>query len=203
MLTKGIDISHYDPQVDWIKAKSDGVQFVYIKCTQGSGFVDPLCATHGHNAKSADVKIGYYHFANPETEPVAQANFFVSQLAKLPAYDMIPVLDIETNKSNLGPLAMETWIIAFNGILNKTGHKLMIYSYQPFLEQFLPPNHTLGNLPLWLAQYRNVTAPSVPKGWNGVDLWQYSQTGVVNGVSAKTVDMDKAFTDRFFINAII
>jgi lysozyme len=37
-MIKGIDVSHYQGDVDWPKVKADGVNFVFIKATQGVGY---------------------------------------------------------------------------------------------------------------------------------------------------------------------
>ena len=33
---KGIDVSHYQPNVDFVKVKNNGLSFVYIKATEGT-----------------------------------------------------------------------------------------------------------------------------------------------------------------------
>lgn len=196
-MNKIIDISHYDPIVDFAKAAAADIDGVYIKCTQGEGFVDPLCLTNATKAKTNRVKVGYYHFADTMSDPIAQAKFFKSRLSILPQSDLLPVLDIETNKNELSPEKMETWITTF---LEAFENPMMIYSYQPFLDQYLPATHQLGKNPLWLAQYRNVDSPHLPKGWAKADLWQYSNLGHVDGVAAATVDLSKPLTDAFVIN---
>jgi len=199
MLNKGIDISHYDPKVDWVKAKEQGIDFVYIKATQGTTFVDPLCSTHASNAIPQGLKVGYYHFANCESDASAQAKFFCAQLARLPKYSLMPVLDLETNKANLTSFQIANWITAFLTEMAHEGHKVMLYSYQPFLDQFLTHGHGFGILPLWLAQYRNVEKPILPNGWTSCALWQYTNQGHVDGVAAQTVDMNKPFDNSFVV----
>lgn len=39
---KGIDISSYQQNVDFIKVKNSGVQIVYIKATEGVTYTNPL-----------------------------------------------------------------------------------------------------------------------------------------------------------------
>jgi GH25 family lysozyme M1 (1,4-beta-N-acetylmuramidase) len=65
--------------------------------------------------------------------------------------------DIETNKSNLSPAEVTKWIEAFYSTLKFYGYqKLMLYSYQPFFDQYLQPSTLLADTKLWLADYRPV-----------------------------------------------
>jgi len=196
---KGIDISHYDPQVDWTKTKAQGIDFVYIKCTQGTGFVDPLCVKHAAGAKSVSIKVGYYHFAAVEQDCVKQAQFFIAQFEKLPKAELLPVLDLETNKANLNRSQIHSFITTFQAELKKAGYGMMLYSYEPFLDTNLDLNHGLGTIPLWLAQYRNVDAPTLPHGWMNASVWQYTDSGHIDGISAIKVDMNKGLNDDFLV----
>ncbi len=204
MLNKGIDISHFQSEasIDWTKVKADGIDFVYVKCTQGLRFVDPLCSSHASNARGHGVKIGYYHFAEPDVSAFDEANFFHAQLLKLPKADIMPVLDIEENKSHLDSAQIESWISTFVSRMMELGHEIMIYSYQPYLDQYLPTTHQFGTLPLWLAQYRNVASPSLPKGWATASLWQYANNGKLEGISVP-VDMNKALDQKFALTQTI
>lgn len=195
MIKKVIDISHYDPTVDWDKVKADEVDGVYIKCTQGVGYIDPLCIGHATKAKAQGIKVGYYHFAEVTQDAAAEARFFMSRFESIPLSDLMPVLDIETNKSNLTPDQIESWIRLF---IDTMEEPIMLYSYQPFLDQYLPYGHGFGSMPLWIAQYRDVQSPFLPKGWSTATLWQYTNEGIVSGITAK-VDMNKPITQDFVL----
>lgn len=199
----GIDVSHHQGAIDWTKLKASSdpatgpIEFVYIKATEGVGYIDPMTQTYAQGAHAAGFKIGYYHFAtlndpNASADAAAEAKYFDSQLKLLPAAALMPVLDIETNKSNLSPQLVQQWISSFMQTMQQLGHaQMMLYSYTPFLDQNLPANHPFGTLPLWLAQYRNVVQPTLPKGWNQYTVWQYSNAGKFNGIPA-AVDLNKA-----------
>lgn len=179
---KGVDVSHWNGAVNWANVAADGYSFCYIKATEGTSFQYPITATQASGAQAAGLKVGYYHFANPDIDPQSEVNFFNSVMSKLPPADLIPVLDIEVNKSNLSPVQMQNWISTFVNGMYASNQKVMLYSYTPFLEQYLPANHPFGNLPIWLAQYINVEYPKMPHGWTSYTIWQYSNTGPVNGI---------------------
>src|ERR1019366_5880374 len=46
-----------------------------------------------------------------------------------------------------------------------------------------------GSDPLWVANW-GVTCPALPTGWSNWVVWQYSDTGSVNGISG-AVDLDE------------
>lgn len=186
---RGVDVSHYQASPDWKKAKADGIDFAYIKATEGTTGRDAKTNLHGIGANAAGIKVGYYHFAslndvNAAADAIAEAKFFDATLKTLPvAANLPPVLDIETNKSNLSPQAVQLWITTFLNTMVQLGHPVtIIYSYQPFLDQYLPANHPFGNNPLWLAQYRNVEYPKMPHGWTKYTIWQYTNVGNVDGI---------------------
>ncbi|CAN5917476.1 hypothetical protein BH11BAC7_BH11BAC7_37160 [soil metagenome] len=202
-LIYGIDVSHHNGTINWTKVKSavPHVSFVYIKATQGIGYKDPASAVNANGASAAGIKIGYYHFASlNNTTDVAkdamnEADWFDATMKTLPASALLPVLDIETNEKQLTTQQVQLWISSFLSRMKALGHtNMMLYSYKPFFDDNLPVNHPFSAIPLWLAQYRNVAAPSLPHGWTNCTVWQYSAKEKVSGINADC-DMNKAMKD--------
>lgn len=196
----GIDVSHNNGTIDWNKvpASTPAISFAYIKATQGVGYTDPKCVTNANAVSKTSLKFGYYHFAslNNPVDPVKdatdEANWFDKTIKTLPKASLPPVLDIETNDKKLTTMQVQQWITAFMDQMKKLGYPVVIiYSYKPFFDTNLPPKHPFGSIPLWLAQYRNVAAPSLPVGWSSYAIWQYSAKGKINGISTDT-DLNKA-----------
>ena len=188
MIKKVIDISHWNGELDFAKIKSDGIDGIYIKCTDGVSFVDPMCLKYATGAKAQGIAVGYYHFAEPGIDPITQAIFFKGRLSTLPQSDLMPVLDIEKDTT----VNVQDWI---NKFYDAFVEPLMLYSYQPYLDL----HNVSVDCPLWLAQYRDETSPVLPKGWPTCDLWQYSNVGVEDGITVK-VDEDRVFTQAFVLN---
>lgn len=60
---QGIDISHFQGEVDWSALKSDGLDFVAIKASQGTGYSQSSYYTENiSKARSAGLIVGGYHF---------------------------------------------------------------------------------------------------------------------------------------------
>jgi lysozyme len=203
-LITGIDVSKYQYDIDWTTIQQPithldpmPVQFAFIKATEGVGYIDPYAQANATGAKAAGLKIGYYHFgtlnniANPVADAQSEAQAFLAAMAKLPAHDLPPVLDIEKNASNLSKQQVLDWINAFFAEMQKGGvTKYIIYSYKYFFDANLPANHGLGTIPLWLASYSKVTTPALPIGWNNYIIWQYRSDGQFKGKDGKAVPCD-------------
>ena len=72
-VVQGVDVSHYDGTIDWVKAHASGIDFAFMKATESTDFIDPNFATNWQAAAAAGVIRGAYHFFRPEVDPVAQA----------------------------------------------------------------------------------------------------------------------------------
>lgn len=195
-----IDISKYQNVLDWnvlkqtINDSPAAVKGVYIKATEGQGYIDPNFKKNVIGASATQVPIGFYHFATINTtnilaDSAAEARDFYNA-TKGYAVALPYVLDIEREDIKLSPPDLLKWIQNFFLTLHTLGiNDVAIYSGKYFLDASLPANHTLGDTRLWLAAY--VPAPpKLPNGWSKAWLWQYSSAGIVPGISGK-VDLNK------------
>ena len=84
-LYPGIDVSNWQGYIDYEEVANNGIQVIYIKATQGSNIIDPYFRTNYENAKSAGLKVGFYHFLTATTteEAQTQARFFTSVISGL------------------------------------------------------------------------------------------------------------------------
>ena len=91
---RGVDVSIYQGDMDWKKLREEGYTFAFIKATEGSNHVDDAFAVNWEEAEEAGVYTGAYHFLSLDSDPVKQAENFISHV---PAHeDMLPpVIDVE------------------------------------------------------------------------------------------------------------
>ena len=54
----GIDLSHHNEISDWSRLDVD---FIYLKATEGTGWVDPLFNEYLKKARRYDIPVGDYH----------------------------------------------------------------------------------------------------------------------------------------------
>lgn len=91
---RGVDVSSYQGDIDWEILSSQGIDFAYIKATEGSSYVDGNFTANWENASRYDIRIGAYHFFSFESEGRTQAESFCNTVT--PVDNMLPpVIDVE------------------------------------------------------------------------------------------------------------
>ena len=188
----GPDVSSYQhPQgynIDWGSVHvSGGAAFGFVKATEGSGYTNPYFASDFAAMASASMVRGAYHFAQPATSAVAQAQHFVQVAGTLSrAGDLPPVLDLEVN-GGLSPTTLIAWTQAYvQEIKRLTGRDTMIYTGPYFWQTAMANTSAFAGYPLWIATYGS--APQLPGGWTYYTFWQYTDAATVPGVQGP-VDM--------------
>ncbi|QYR20769.1 glycoside hydrolase [Paenibacillus sp. sptzw28] len=184
---KGIDVSHWQGAVDWQKVAAGGIQFAFIKATEGKTTVDPQIKANAAGALNAGLKIGFYHYSHPESnDAVVEAANFAAAVKSYNS-DFPHVLDVEGNASRIGSAALTAWCLKWLQEVNRlTGRPVMIYTGASFANTYL--GKELGSYPLWIAHYG--AAQPMPNGtWSKWSIFQYTDKGQVNGVSGN-VDLD-------------
>lgn len=58
----GIDVSSHQNNIDWSSVRRGGIDFAFIKATEGGDFVDDHFATNWAGSAAAGLKHGAYHF---------------------------------------------------------------------------------------------------------------------------------------------
>lgn len=189
-MIKGIDISNHNENIDFNRVKADGVEFIYIKATEGTTYQDPLLNQHYSGALNKGFKLGFYHYLVASSEPETQAENFYNQI-KDKQNDLKPCLDIETNGYNVMDYALR-FIARFNKLSNM---ELCIYASPYFINDNL--DSRLGGYSLWVAHY-GVNQPMANLIWgDGYSGHQYTDTGRVDGINGN-VDMNN-FTDDILL----
>lgn len=189
---KGIDTSLYQGNIDWAKAKADGVEFAMIKASQGrtstydAPFTDPKFHDSRKGAGSNGIYWGCYHYlcARNLAEAKAEAEYFV-KLVKPYKHEMKlwAAVDVE-DEGYMGQLsrAEVTKIVkTFCDIVKAAGLRPMVYANTYWLNsKFDAP----AGVPVWEANLSVGKRPSRAK------IWQYSFTGKVGGISGN-VDLNE------------
>lgn len=201
----GIDVSHDNDIADWSAIKKAGVSFTYIKISEGVGSPDNAARGHANAAKQSGLKIGYYHFAHPDTrnggtitsDANAEADDAMSRMADLPKPDLPLVLDLEDSPPWDTPLSSndyQEWINTFiSRIQSTSGLEVMIYSRKSYLDLKLPNEHNLGKYKLWISYYSGTDWNNIvcPVGWTDWAMWQYCENGNIAGNSNLDINILK------------
>lgn len=187
---KGVDVSHFDGTVDWGAARRDGVSFAIIKATEGTSFVDNHFASNWANTRANGIVHGAYHFFRPKSDPVAQADFFVSVAGSPKSGELPPVIDLEVTDGLTAAQVASGARMFLQRVQQKTGRVPMIYTSVRVFNSLLGGPAGFGPYPLWVANW-NVRCPNIPDPpWTRWTFWQSSATGTVAGFS-DPVDVDR------------
>lgn len=175
-----IDTSSNNGVVDWAAVLRSGVAGGIIKATEGTGYRNPTFPAGWAALGQARAVRGAYHFAHPDQDPIAQADFFLSYVAPqgLEATDLL-VLDLEIGTGNMDAFAWN-WLVHVQA---ETNIRPWFYSYGPFIRAHLT-DRRLASFPLWLAAYQP-NPPSAPPPWSAIQLWQHSDSASIPGVSGR------------------
>ena len=78
----GVDVSGWNPNIDWQLLWEGGVRFAIVKLTQGTSSVTNLAEDHIKKARDVGMVVAGYHWADPMMKDQAQIDFFASHLEK-------------------------------------------------------------------------------------------------------------------------
>jgi GH25 family lysozyme M1 (1,4-beta-N-acetylmuramidase) len=200
---KGLDVSNWQGQIDWLQVSDGGYSFAFAKATEGTTFSDVTYPFNRSSAPWLGVRLGAYHFARPAgsgdaaitASAIAQADHFV-EIAQPKVGDLPPVLDLETT-GGLSPAALATWTTAWLGeVAARTGLNAVIYASPSFWKTRLADTTSFATTghPLWIAHWTKADTPSLPAdGWagKGWSFWQYTNCEAIPGI-AHCADGDRA-----------
>lgn len=192
---KVIDVSKWNTTIDWsTTSKSvDGViaRIGYRGSTVRNLVEDNMFCSHLSGAKQYSLPFGvyFYSLAMNENEAVEEAQWVID---KLEAYnckpDMPIYIDMEDTvlQTSLNTRQRTDIALAFCKAMKDRGYYAGIYSNTYWLTSMLY-DYELTSYPLWVAQYAEKCTYSGKYG-----MWQYTETGKVDGVSGN-VDISECY----------
>jgi GH25 family lysozyme M1 (1,4-beta-N-acetylmuramidase) len=179
-----IDVSNHQGNVDFAAVRAAGDALVFIKATEGVGYVDPQFLPYRRQARAAGLTRGFYHFARAG-DPIAEADAFCAAVSPLDAGDLV-ALDWETAAPN-PPAWCRTWL---QRVAHQLGVVPGVYLNQSTRDAYDWSALVADNDWLWVADYDN--SPTVlagPGKWPVVAIKQWTSTGSVPGINGP-VDQD-------------
>ncbi|NDV64625.1 glycoside hydrolase family 25 protein [Bacteroides sp. 224] len=187
-LVHGIDISHYQGEVDWAQLDTNQsaahpIRFAFMKATEGGDLCDSTFHRNFDMARRQGLIRGAYHFYIPKTDALKQANFFI-RTVQLKNGDLPPVLDVEITGNKSKEELQEGVKLWLKEVETHYGVKPIIYASYKFKMKYL--NDSLFNTyPYWIAHYY-VDSVHYEGKWN---FWQHSDVGRVPGIK-EAVDLN-------------
>lgn len=205
-----IDVSGWQGDIDWAKAKADGVEGAIIRLGYGEGNnADKKAQRNISECKRLGIPFGIYWYSYADTPALAKEEGadVVSKLKQFgvnpsdlayPVYYDLEKWTWEGHKPPTDPNVYNNIVNNWYSALQSAGYKnLGVYSYTSYLQG--PLKHAdIYAKTTWVAQYgARMGFDSFPTNSRG---WQYTSSGKVNGISGN-VDMN-AFGNKEYESLI-
>ena len=203
-----IDVSGWQGDIDWAKAKADGVEGAIIRLGYGEGNnADKKAQRNISECKRLGIPFGIYWYSYADTPALAKEEG-ADVVAKLKQFGVNPsdlaypvYYDLEKwtwegHQPPTDPNVYNDIVNNWYSALQSAGYKnLGVYSYTSYLQG--PLKHAdIYAKTTWVAQYgARMGFDSFPTNSRG---WQYTSSGKVDGISGN-VDMN-AFGNKEFVN---
>jgi GH25 family lysozyme M1 (1,4-beta-N-acetylmuramidase) len=175
MAITGPDISHHQTSADFAAVARAGHQFVALKVTESTNYVDPTFSARRAAAHAAGLVVGLYHFARAGNA-AGEAAWFLKQLGQVQRGEFL-VLDWEVPAAD--PVGWcRAWLEAVRAA---TGIRALIYMNST-AERGSNWSPLIADYGLWLAKYDGSQAQTAVTHWSALAMKQYTDKGTVPGV---------------------
>ena len=192
-MRKGIDVSKWQGNIDWEKVKNDGVEFAILRIGYGKyeNQKDEFFEKNYVSARNVGIFVGVYHYSYARTIDDARmeaANVLMwldSRKLDLPVY-----FDIEDDSLlSLDKKLLNDICKAFCNKIEEAGYWAGIYSNKNWAVNIIDGAELGKRYTYCIAQYSQKCTYS-----GSYDMWQYSSTGKVSGISGNC-DMNYMYKD--------
>ena len=194
----GVDVSGYQGSIDWTAVKAAGADFAMVRVGfrgYGTGALveDECFAQNAAGAADAGLTVGAYFYSQAVTEEEAaeEAQFVTDRLRNADirgpvAYDLEFYTADEARTDHLTGEQATRNALAFCRVIREEGYEPVVYMNLHWAGSMYGMEE-LADLPVWLAEY-----DALPALNRGITLWQYSESGTVDGIGGP-VDLDLWF----------
>lgn len=203
VMYEGPDLSYHNGNVDIKRIRDAGYKRIGLRAGYGKNNVDQKYVTNALACYNLGVAVLLYWFSYAYTVAmaVAEAGYAVAQARKY--WKKCPIaFDFEydsinyARKNGLNPTKrlVTDMAIAFLKVVRDAGYIPVIYTNKDYLKNYFDMPRIaveLGQVYVWYARY---TSSLSSVELEDADIWQYTSSGRVPGVSGK-VDMNKFYTD--------
>lgn len=172
---RGIDISAHNGMMNFEAIARDGIEFVFIKATEGTDFTDSNFRLNYDKARAAGLLVGAYHFFRFDTDGVDQAINLMKAIGDR-ELDLGIAVDVEThgNASGVPVDSAKMRLRDMTEYLNLRGFRVLFYSNTDGYYNLLMPE--MEGMPLWICSFYK---DPIAAEWT---FWQYDHHGRVKGI---------------------
>ncbi len=191
----GIDVSHWQSDIDWRKVAEAGVQFAFLKASEFPDkkikmYEDEKFLVNREGCIENGILWGAYHFFRTHIDPIHQAESFCNFVGEVSCLPLVLDLEVAGCKGTKLARKVKSFVDTVTEI---TGRKPIIYTSGGFWRPFLTYENSSDvdwavEFPLWVARYTSQW-PGTIYPWSGWDFWQYSDHGRLPGIKTN-VDLN-------------
>lgn len=205
-ITRGIDVSEWQGNIDWTKVKKSDIDFAFVRISYGLNHYDYIYESNMIKAEQAGVPVGTYVYSTALSAETAlkEAQYAIE---KMQGYKVsYPVVfDLEYAKaSNLSPKKVSQMALAFCNEVRKAGYYPMVYCNTNWYDNYIDWS-LLSGIDVWIARYGD-TIQAPDKDRYNYTIWQCtdgntesglnSTSGLVAGIPAgNDVDVNFGYVD--------
>jgi lysozyme len=184
----GIDVAKYQGTINWTALKRAGIQFAFIKATEGGDHTDERFQANWLGAKLAGMPRGAYHFYYFCRPAFEQARWFIEHVPREPGA-LPPVLDMEWNHKSPScdfrpepPAVRREMLVFLQRLKEHYGKAPLIYTTIDFYRD--NELWRIQGYEFWLRSVADHPEDLYPRQkWA---FWQYTGTGRVSGIDGDT-----------------
>lgn len=189
---RGVDVSHYQGEIDWQVLSAENIDFAYIKATEGASHTDKCFKYNFAEAQKTSLRVGAYHFFSFESSGKAQAEHFISTVPK--TENMLPpVIDLEfygdfAKEHHRTEEVKSELSVMINLLYSHYGVMPVIYTAEEEYELYVSGD--FAETPIWMRSVYKKPSP-LPDG-RTITIWQYTNRERLNGYNGdeKFIDMN-------------
>ncbi len=172
---RGIDISSHNGMINFEAVADDGIEFAFIKASEGGSIRDDNFRLNHSKATKAGLKVGAYHFFRFDVEGVTQALNFLNAVKDMPL-DLGLAVDVEQpgNPKDVPTDSIAERLDAMLGFLNLKGYRVTLYTNRNGYYDYIDDD--FRGLPLWICSFSD---PPISADWS---YWQFNHRGRVKGI---------------------
>jgi lysozyme len=176
----GIDLYHGDDVQNWDAILRSNIKFVFLKASEGTGYVDYTFKMRWDFVKKLGLFRGAYHFFRPSKDPIDQAKLFCKTVGPLNDMDMPLVLDWEVTDKTPPKTDKENALKFLTCVKDLSGKTPIVYTSPSFAVDMCM-DISFYQYPLWVAHY-GVKSPRIPAPWTRWTFWQTNEDSHIEGV---------------------
>lgn len=173
---RGIDVSSHNGKIDFKRVKEDGIEFVFIKASEGKSFRDKNFVRNYSGAELAGLPTGAYHFFRYNVDGLEQARNFLTAIGnRHPELGLAIDVEDSYNSAANNKNEVKENLIAMREFLTLNGYKVIFYTNRKgYLDYIFNLDDLNGDV--WISSF---SSTPLPAPWT---FWQYDHHGHIDGI---------------------